>query len=261
VCLSFVVGLIVRCLQIEISPFLPCTGSACFSWARDRDVLEGRSPFEFRLVKKQKYGGRDDGKQRQHRSLLAQIVEANWERRWRPSSSGDHAVTHTDTICYKEVWSDLGLYRGAGKGENPTTKLSDVGRGVALSCGLGLAAFVAFKTPSPFTSSSFSTLVGSRGRLLAATTITAMSLLFSIKWSEDSCGAPVSSSSSNRRGARRMSEGEEIEEPAARRGISLFVYGTLKRGFHWHQKFLQRTADYRGKRANTSLTSSSTTSQ
>ena len=38
------------CIVIELSPFLTCTGTACFSWRMDRAILEG-GPFEFRLVK------------------------------------------------------------------------------------------------------------------------------------------------------------------------------------------------------------------
>jgi hypothetical protein len=36
-------------LVIEFSPFFPCTGPALFHWGRDKDVLEGRAPFEFRI--------------------------------------------------------------------------------------------------------------------------------------------------------------------------------------------------------------------
>lgn len=37
-----------RMIVIELSPFLPCTGPACFSWTNDKHLLEN-GPLEFRL--------------------------------------------------------------------------------------------------------------------------------------------------------------------------------------------------------------------
>lgn len=37
---------------IEFSPFFPCTGPALFNWTLDKDILEGRFPFEFRIKSK-----------------------------------------------------------------------------------------------------------------------------------------------------------------------------------------------------------------
>ena len=34
---------------IELSPFRTCTGTALFKWTRDREVLTGKKPFEFRI--------------------------------------------------------------------------------------------------------------------------------------------------------------------------------------------------------------------
>jgi hypothetical protein len=39
-------------IVIEFSPFFPCTGPALFNWTLDKDTLEGRLPFEFRLKEK-----------------------------------------------------------------------------------------------------------------------------------------------------------------------------------------------------------------
>eukprot|EP01117_Protostelium_nocturnum_P014823 TRINITY_DN5682_c0_g1_i1.p1 TRINITY_DN5682_c0_g1~~TRINITY_DN5682_c0_g1_i1.p1 ORF type:complete len:514 (+),score=167.70 TRINITY_DN5682_c0_g1_i1:126-1667(+) len=58
-----------RAIVIEISPFRTCTGSACFSWKDDKEQMHN-GPFEFRL----------NQKNHQH---LEQLVEANWEDRWR----------------------------------------------------------------------------------------------------------------------------------------------------------------------------------
>ena len=54
---------------IEISPFLPCTGAALFHWKNTKEVLEN-GPFEFRLNKT-------------IHPQLDDIVEANWEDRWK----------------------------------------------------------------------------------------------------------------------------------------------------------------------------------
>ena len=40
-------------IVIEFSPFFPCTGPALFNWTLDKDTLEGRNPFEFRLKTKE----------------------------------------------------------------------------------------------------------------------------------------------------------------------------------------------------------------
>jgi len=246
-----------RVRMIEISPFLPCTGPACFSWTKDRDVLEGRSPFEFRLVEEKKYGKEDEQKQQQHQSLLTQIVEANWDRRWCAQSADNddnnngHFSIGTETRYYKEIWGELGLIRGGGKDAKSMAKWSGIARRVAFSCGLGVASFLAFRTAassslaSSFTSSPFSTSVIGHRRACTAISVGVMiSFLLSIIHFSKDCN---DSRQSSRRPLER--EGEEEEEPpaAAGRGIALFVYGTLKRGFHWHGKFLQRNADYIGK--------------
>eukprot|EP01113_Clastostelium_recurvatum_P000566 TRINITY_DN10257_c0_g1_i3.p1 TRINITY_DN10257_c0_g1~~TRINITY_DN10257_c0_g1_i3.p1 ORF type:complete len:566 (+),score=106.24 TRINITY_DN10257_c0_g1_i3:1-1698(+) len=55
-------------IVIEISPFLDCTGTACFSWKNDRELLEN-GPLQFRL------------NTRSH-PHIEQLVQANWEDRW-----------------------------------------------------------------------------------------------------------------------------------------------------------------------------------
>lgn len=57
---------------VEINPYSPCTGAGLFSWQYDKEVLEGRAPFEFRL--------------KTFESLhpqLPYIVEINWDMRWK----------------------------------------------------------------------------------------------------------------------------------------------------------------------------------
>eukprot|EP01031_Cornospumella_fuschlensis_P030999 gene30999-37465_t len=61
-----------RFLLIELSPFSPCTGAALFSWSRDKSVLTGQSPMEFRLKRPEDV-----------HPQLAEIIQLNWEERWR----------------------------------------------------------------------------------------------------------------------------------------------------------------------------------
>jgi hypothetical protein len=56
-------------IMLEISPFLPCTGAACFNWSADKEVLEN-GPLEFRLNTRLP-------------DYLDDIIEINWEMRWQ----------------------------------------------------------------------------------------------------------------------------------------------------------------------------------
>src|SRR5690606_22993929 len=59
-------------IMLEISPFLPCTGAACFNWSADREVLEN-GPLEFRLNTR-------------HPDYLEDIIDINWETRWQETT-------------------------------------------------------------------------------------------------------------------------------------------------------------------------------
>lgn len=59
-------------ILIELSPFSPCTGAALFSWSRDKELLEGNRPMEFRLKRKEDV-----------HPQLDEIIQLNWEERWR----------------------------------------------------------------------------------------------------------------------------------------------------------------------------------
>lgn len=62
-----------RLVFLELSPFLRCTGAHCFRWScpEDVEVLEGRAPFEFRLVA-------------QSAPQFAEMFAVGWEQRWNP---------------------------------------------------------------------------------------------------------------------------------------------------------------------------------
>jgi hypothetical protein len=58
-----------KCIVIEISPFLPCTGPALFNWKNDKHILEN-GPLEFRLSQTCRAG-------------IEELIESNWEQRWK----------------------------------------------------------------------------------------------------------------------------------------------------------------------------------
>lgn len=65
-----------RLVLVELSPFLRCTGAHCFRWSNpvDVDVLEGRSPFEFRLVENTV-------------PFFEEVFCTNWDERWSDTSA------------------------------------------------------------------------------------------------------------------------------------------------------------------------------
>jgi gamma-glutamylcyclotransferase (GGCT)/AIG2-like uncharacterized protein YtfP len=81
---------------VELNPFSPCTGAALFSWSADKDVLEGRSSFQFRL------------KSFDHlHPQLHEIVELNWDMRWaepvKPYSDYFQASRTNPSSFYQRV--------------------------------------------------------------------------------------------------------------------------------------------------------------
>jgi len=75
-----------RVVVVELSPFLPCTGPSLFSWKQDHDVLH-HGPLEFRL------------KEEPH-PFLQELVETNWEDRWR--GEADRYTTFLQTAGHVE---------------------------------------------------------------------------------------------------------------------------------------------------------------
>lgn len=133
------------CVLVELSPFRPCTGAACFRWDQDNDLLHGRAPFEFRV-------------NREEHPQLGEIVSCNWDERWA-----------TEVPPYQQWFPQL-----------PTAHA---------------------------TSSSW---IGGMLRWLWAAWPTTTAATAAAP--EQAVPAPPST--------------------------LLFVYGTLKEGFHWHAKFL-----------------------
>lgn len=63
-----------KVILIEISPFLPCTGSSLFSWSEELDILKGKLLPEITFRMKRK----EDVHQQ-----LGELMEMNWDDRWR----------------------------------------------------------------------------------------------------------------------------------------------------------------------------------
>jgi gamma-glutamylaminecyclotransferase len=155
-----------RAVLVELSPYLPCTGPACFSWTRDRSLLLGEADFEFRL-------------NRNVRPQIRELVECNWEHRFKRQS----------VPPFDRAWEDI-LRRdrtaSARSRGCACVALAAVGYGVA-RCFLSHPA------------------AASIGMACAG-----------LPWAVNAC----------------------LSRPHTR--SILFVYGTLRRGYHWHDKFLSR---------------------
>ena len=154
---------------VEIAPFLPCTGPALFKWTQDKDVLFGRSPFEFRTSESV-------------RPQLEELVEMTWEERFRNPTPGKQ---------YDRHWDDVLLQEGGGEGEEEKIGSESEGEGVVV-------------------------------RFLKQ------------MWSSAFDGGD-SGDSGNSVDVDGENSTESTEE-----SFWLFVYGTLKENFHWHDKFLSR---------------------
>jgi gamma-glutamylaminecyclotransferase len=86
---------------LELSPFLRCTGAHCFRWGNDvdADVLEGRRPFEFRLVE-------------QTAPHFASMFTTGWDDRWDAAADPAPFWSHYQTPTRRRA---LGLRRGVAQ--------------------------------------------------------------------------------------------------------------------------------------------------
>ena len=166
--------------MIEISPFLPCTGPACFNWKLDYPLLADPSPsfdaIHFRTVQKP-------------RANLAGVIESNWNARWNTPSAPYY-------LTYAQFFPRTTL---------PAASPSLWGK---------LLRFAGIDATPPASDSPPSEPPNSR-------------LISREEW----------------RASLRQSYMDHLSasEPAPTSTLHvLFVYGTLKHGFHWNQKFLSR---------------------
>eukprot|EP00462_Mataza_sp_D1_P006260 CAMPEP_0175122826 /NCGR_PEP_ID=MMETSP0087-20121206/1919_1 /TAXON_ID=136419 /ORGANISM="Unknown Unknown, Strain D1" /LENGTH=540 /DNA_ID=CAMNT_0016404481 /DNA_START=30 /DNA_END=1650 /DNA_ORIENTATION=+ len=174
-----------KAMLVEISPFLPCTGPAMFSWVTDIRVLHGEDPFEFRL-------------NNTIRPQIEDLVEAQWEDRWC-SSNREHPLP------YDHYWATV-LENGTKWEELAKQLVGQHKQKFLVACAAGLAT------------TGCSRLMGSK--MFGASLVACSSMLAALLWQTF---FPLQKNDS------------EV----------LFVYGTLQRGFHWHDKFLAG-AEYLG---------------
>jgi gamma-glutamylaminecyclotransferase len=157
---------------IEISPFLTCTGAALFHWVETKDILEN-GPLEFRL------------NQKEHLHL-ADLVEANWEDRWKQKIPPWWQF-------FKQT-----PYREPPVEQKNNVRLAGPVAGGVISSGLGFY------------------FLGISGALAAMSVVGV------------SCALYYFFNQPSKPNTAWKPKNEHL----------LFVYGTLKKGFHWNSKFL-----------------------
>eukprot|EP00698_Gefionella_okellyi_P004160 TRINITY_DN13882_c0_g1_i1.p1 TRINITY_DN13882_c0_g1~~TRINITY_DN13882_c0_g1_i1.p1 ORF type:complete len:628 (+),score=112.34 TRINITY_DN13882_c0_g1_i1:40-1884(+) len=198
-----------RVVMVELSPFLTCTGAALFSWATERDLLEN-GPFEFRLNHKL-------------HPQIEHLVETNWEQRWQG-----------DVQPYWELYDTVltSTSSTVGTASIPDSKAAALSRRLAVGSTATVtsaltAAFCAYQHGRLSTAMLGCSLA--LGALAGAAHWKVASLIRQKHHRE--AGSVVANK------AARMPD-RKFVPPAC--DHLLFVYGTLKRGFHWNRKFLSQ---------------------
>lgn len=181
-----------RLVLVELGPFLPCTGTSCFSWKHDSEQLR-HGPFEFRST---------SADRAMPAATVAELVEVSWLDRWRHPHQWRHGATSHSVVLHALLAAE----------EIASQKRAGRATVVAAALGAGLA-FAA--TPS----------ASSPGRRLQAAALGAASAALAVP----------AALRLQKRAARCSQQGSSVV---------LFVYGTLKRGFHWHQKYLSLHASF-----------------
>ena len=201
---------------VELSPFSPCTGPALFHWERDATLLRPPPPPP-------PAGDDDDngGQRKNHppppqlrlneavRPQIDELVELTWEDRF-----SSQAVPR-----YDAHWRQV-LESAAAAAEQPTVTtmnavVAALFKGPVLALAVPPAVFLWF-------SSSFDQAKHFSAIVCAVLLV----------------GAAIATSAWSQ--AKEHEQEEDKEKQPVRRTELLFTYGTLKRGFHWHGKFLSR---------------------
>lgn len=220
-----------ECLVVEFSPFFYCTGSSLFSWTADIDILQGIDPFEFRTKK-----------QADLHPQLADLIDVNWDSRWvgeavpyesffnkepgtELSTVRDDSVTKGKYILLGSCWSLLLFsYLSGGLDLVPVSRES--------YDPVVLLQELVHRLPPPAT----------LGPIVASVLLFAYSRLYlhpNLK-----AGAGVKTKAATIIGdcnsSDRRDGGKSRKDDGQRNAIKLFVYGTLKRGFQWNNKYLSQ---------------------
>jgi len=193
-----------RCVMIELSPFLACTGPALFSWSSPHDmaVLEGREPFEFRLKEESAL-----------HPQLEELMEINWDDRWSRGVDGGASYERFLQVSVEDV--------AAAQEEEDARRLTDT-RNMSLrnSVGALLLGGVVLCVTSPNVSPS----------VVGASLAVAIS---SVCYFSNALTKPELRYTNDKKTSNHFSLSKEEQQ-----GFFLFVYGTLKRGFQWNKKYL-----------------------
>jgi len=196
-----------RVVVIEISPYLPCTGSALFRWTTDKHLL-ANGPLEFRL------------NDRTH-PQIGELVESNWDERWRndlpPFYQFYDKAEPVDLGSASPAPSVHSSATAVGTSTNTTG--GGLFRGVMRAMSSILSA-----GSSPTTTTTTTTTTGTSGDDSQTSAAAA-------------AAACVPASSFGGFSARA-----ELHRINPNSSSLIFVYGTLKRGFHWNHKFLSRSS-------------------
>ena len=245
-----------RMIVVELSPFRTCTGAACFSWLTERSLLEN-GPFEFRLNTKL-------------HQQIEDLVETNWEDRWQkpiPPYESFYAQALVTRPAPAPAPVDA-VVPAAPTASNAVTVTSSpfarAGRHLLTALAVGCWSAVVLNTPGPVRMVAGVCGVGAVALLVLQSARTRLHTVRAAVDAPQPVNAttavaapppppPVAAAAASATAAEvgtsastqpRFVPGpgltvEQLEQLRQSKQF-LFVYGTLKRGFHWHSKFLSR---------------------
>lgn len=210
-------------ILIEVSAFRRCTGPGCFHWDFDHDVMFGvdpHRPIEFRL----------------NETLHPQIddlVEANWECRWWTGAEPDPEPYWSLFDRVDPEWRSKIMQKA--KCAKCRNKFSDR-RWICLISTVFIAIDAVLWT-----------IEWAWAVVVAVVIVIWIVLVYinrtydidSIEMDEIAVFKPLECSNEDHCG-----DIEHLPESVNDSRFRLFVYGTLKRGFQWNQKYLDRGAEF-----------------
>ena len=248
-------------IVIEISPFRQCTGPACFNWKIDHDIMYGINKNNSDNDSK---GNHDDIKQdskqddsddsddnddndadgiefrlnETNHPQIEDLVDANWTMRWfGPDSDKQPYWLLYDKILQRVAEEDKRL---------KCIKCKKIAMFVVMAVFLGLALLLLFVL------TEFDDIIG----IIIGIVLFVIIVLSIIIWRVRGCNkknqSGTVSSGYNRIDLRDPNYSNhihlkpivQVDEKINNKIYKLFVYGTLKRGFHWNHKFMSRGATF-----------------
>eukprot|EP01083_Nonionella_stella_P301093 1031290_1 len=217
-------------IVIEISPFRRCTGSACFNWTVDRDLMYGVDPnkeIEFRL------------KEKLH-PQIDDLVEANWELRW---------WTQSDPEPYWTLYDRFDEYTEPVKASKDST-IADHKYIHCCIMTLIVAALIGVSSAIW----SYHRVWGIIVAILAVIVVVLYGVFIYYRSKNDVLSYDGKLDEIERPlkymefdpNEGHLAEIRQIDQRVNDQMYVLFVYGTLKRNFHWNHKFMSRGGELIG---------------